>query len=328
MPFVGASGNLLRKHLMPSAGLDTDECYIANVFAVTPPHNDLTEWTANKTECKKLGVEPYGQPINKRYLLPKYWEQVRKTQAYIAELKPDLVICLGGTAQWCLSGDSRIGTFRGTFFSYTLGDFTGQAISTYHPAAVLRQWSFVPTVWADLTKARKYLAGTIEAPLRRRLYYNPSWHEMLEVYSKFRANPEWEIGCDIETAPAIDQITCISFCTETYGICIPIWDKGYGAVPGNVYSDPKEELKAWRWIERFCSLPNTVVFQNGMYDMQYMLDAPITLKVSGPIDDTVLLAHSSQPELQKSLGFLASIYTNEPSWKQMRTSDKDAKAED
>jgi hypothetical protein len=32
-------------------------------------------------------------------------------------------------------------------------------------------------------------------------------------------------------------------------------------------------------------------------------------------DDTMLLHHALYPEMQKDLGFLGSIYTNEASWK-------------
>ena len=85
---------------------------------------------------------------------------------------------------------------------------------------------------------------------------------------------------------------------------------------------------AWRWVEKFCHLPNVKVLQNGLYDMQYMLDAPVELRLHGKVEDTAILQHAYQPELRTDLGSLASFYLNEPSWKQMRTSAKDAKADD
>jgi hypothetical protein len=39
-------------------------------------------------------------------------------------------------------------------------------------------------------------------------------------------------------------------------------------------------------------------------------------------DDTMLLHHSLQPESEKGLGFLGSVYTNEASWKLMRARGK------
>ena len=59
------------------------------------------------------------------------------------------------------------------------------------------------------------------------------------------------------------------------------------------------------------------VFQNGLFDMQYL--ARMGLQVRNALHDTMLLHHVLYPELQKGLGFLGSIYSNEPAWKLMRT---------
>jgi hypothetical protein len=42
----------------------------------------------------------------------------------------------------------------------------------------------------------------------------------------------------------------------------------------------------------------------------------------------MLLHHSMQPELEKGLGFLGSVYTDEPSWKFMRTDHSTLKQAD
>lgn len=335
---VGAAGNLLRKIILdlPEPGLTNSGLRFVSVFPRQPPSTNIKEWTVTKTEAKKRGALGL-PPIDKRYLLPNFYPMVEATKKLIHATKPKLVVCLGGIAQWCLSGDSRIGMFRGTIFA--AGAEGPAAISTYSPENVLREWSFYPTVWADLTKAARYLSGTIQPPIKRRLYYSPTEEELATVYTKFKANPNWLIGVDIETAPAIGQITCIGFSTPSLGICLPFWDPTQPSLtqrPAQPGLSPSAEGLLWRWAERFCKLPNPKVLQNGMYDLQYMLDAPLPLILNGRIEDTVLLSHSMQPELPKSLGHLASIYTNEPSWKQMRTKkafgrggkNKDAKAEE
>jgi DNA polymerase len=323
-PFVGASGRLLRKELLPQAGLDIAQAHVLNTFLQRPPNNDLKHWTANKTELKKLGLVPQGDPLNKRYLLPEYRWQLAELDTRLRELKPDLIICLGGTALWAVSGDGAIGTHRGTFFQSRYG----LAIATYHPAALLRQWSNLPLAWADLRKAAQLIKGTLPEPLTRRLYINPTWQEMGHVYAAFARDPSAPLGVDIETCPAIDQITTIAFATPTLGICIPIWDKQPGGL-GNIYASVADERRAWRWIQRFARLPNPKVMQNGLYDSQYLLDAPIDIRLRNWHDDTAILHHALQPELPKALGTLASLYLNEPSWKQMRTSKKDeAKADE
>lgn len=323
-PFVGASGQLLRKTLLPAANLSADQCHILNTFIKRPPNNDLKHWTANKTELKRLGLTPSGEPLNKRYLLPEHRWQLEELDLRLRAVNPDLIICLGSTALWAISGHSQIGTYRGSFFDSPYG----KAIATFHPAALLRQWSNLPLAWADLKKASSYLAGTLVAPLRRRIWINPTFAEMANVYARFRRNPTAPLGVDIETSPAIAQITTISFGTATESICIPLWDKD--GLPSNphVYPTAAEELKAWRWIERFAALPNPKVMQNGLYDSQYLMDSPLDIRLTNWQDDTALLSHSLQPELPKALGTLASLYLNEPSWKQMRTSTKDAKADE
>lgn len=316
-PFVGASGQLLREQLFRAAGLDISQWHILNVFQQRPPQNDLDAWTLTKTEAKKHGLDParLGPPIRKRYLHPDYAWQVEETRARLSELRPAFILGLGGVAHWLLTGDASIGTYRGTIFSTPWGS----ALCTYHPAAILRQYSFLPIAWADLTKSRLYLEGALPAPLRRTFYVNPTLAELAFCYHRLKAMGE-TLGVDIETAPSAGMMTTISFSTPTFGICIPLWDKETGE---SYWKDAATEVQAWRWIERFAALPCGKVTQNGLYDTQYLLDSPLPIRLRGLRDDTAILQHSLQPELPKALGFLASIYLNEPSWKQMRSAAKD-----
>lgn len=221
-PFVGPSGNLLRQQLMPKAGLDISEWHITNVFQTRPPNNDLKAWTANKTELKSLGLTPTGSPIQKRYLLPRFQPQLSTTEKLIQTLRPNLIVALGATAQWFLLSDDRIGTFRGSFFQTRFGC---PAISTFHPAAALREYKMVPVITMDLIKARQFLDGSLPDPIRRELWYDPTFPDIMKVYARFRMRSSEPFGVDIETCPSIDQITTISFSFPDLGICIPFWDK-------------------------------------------------------------------------------------------------------
>lgn len=318
-PFIGPSGELLRKRLFPDAGLDVSNWHILNTFEQRPPNNDLDKWTANKTELKKFGLTPQGDPFRKRYLLPEYRWMLEELDTRLKELKPDLILCLGGAALWAVSGESAITNFRGNFFQSRYGT----ALATFHPAATLRQWSNMPLTWADLKKVRLWLEGTLPAPLKRRLWVNPTFAEIENLYWRFKAHPNWLLGVDIETAPSTGQITTISFATAREGICIPFWDRYAAAGHENYWPTVEDEVRAWRWVDRFSRLPNAKVMQNGLYDMQYLLDAPLPVRVWHTRDDTAIMQHALQPELPKALGTLSSLYLNEPSWKQMRTKTKD-----
>ena len=71
-------------------------------------------------------------------------------------------------------------------------------------------------------------------------------------------------------------------------------------------------LQVWRLLGS--NIPK--IFQNGMYDLQYLMR--MGLRVRACDEDTMLMHHAICPEMNKGLGFLGSIYTNEPAWKLMR----------
>jgi DNA polymerase I-like protein with 3'-5' exonuclease and polymerase domains len=62
--------------------------------------------------------------------------------------------------------------------------------------------------------------------------------------------------------------------------------------------------------------PVTKVFQNGLYDLQYIYQMGI--RPRNCTEDTMLMHHALYPEMKKGLEFLGSVYTNEASWKLMR----------
>lgn len=325
-PFVGASGRLLRYDLLNEAGFRDSDFHIANVINTRPPNNNIKELTLPKTELKKAGLSILGQPLGKRYLLPEYYHEAMATLAWIEEQAFDFIIALGGTALWLLTGDNRIGLFRGTIIQPRNG--LPAALATYHPAAVLREYKMRPLVWADLTKVRRHLDESLAPPLRRTFIVNPTWDEMEEAYDEFANQAEAVLGVDIETAPACGQITTISFATPTFAICLPVWDKYAGAANCHAQPDASSEVRLWRMIERFAGLPNPKVLQNGLYDMQYLLEAPLPIRLRNVGDDTNILHHALHIELPKDLGTLASLYLNEPGWKQMRSKHSEEKAED
>jgi hypothetical protein len=63
------------------------------------------------------------------------------------------------------------------------------------------------------------------------------------------------------------------------------------------------------------------VAQNGLYDLSFLWRS-YGITVRAFQHDTMLLHHALQPESEKSLGFLGSIYTGEASWKLMRARGK------
>lgn len=334
-PFVGSSGKLL-DDLLQLAGLHRAQFHITNVFSQRPPANDLKAWTLTKTELRKAGYSEAGRlpQIQKRYLHPEREPEVVRLKAELLRIAPDFIIAVGGTALWALTGDSRITTHRGAFF--TAGGFDPAsivpipctALATFHPAAVMREWSMRPIVWADLKKVAQWLAGTLVPPISRRIYINPTEAELAYVYNSFRQGLGTELlGLDIETSPAANQLTTFAIGTPEVCICIPVWNAQTLPQLSHCYADAPSEAARWNWIRKFCSLPNPKVMQNGLYDMQYLLDA-FDIRPVNVLHDTAILQHALQPELPKDLGTLGSLYLNEPGWKFMRTAKDEGKADE
>jgi hypothetical protein len=131
------------------------------------------------------------------------------------------------------------------------------------------------------------------------------------------------MAVDIETGQR--QIKCIGFarsCSEA--MVIPFVD--LGQPNGSYWPSPKHELVAWDLVQ--CLLGSSIpkVFQNGVYDLQYLLQVGLSPRAC--LEDTMLLHHSLFPEMQKGLGFLGSIYTQEQSWKLMRRPKADTEKRD
>lgn len=332
-PFVGPSGKLL-DDLLHMAGLTREQFHATNVFSARPPNNDLKAWTLTKTDLKKAGFSEADRlpRINNRFLHPQYEPELARLHAELQQLKPHLILALGGTALWALLGDSRITQHRGSFFhgagpALDAPEPNPTCLATFHPAAVLREWSMRPIVWADLLKARRWLEGTLAAPLKRRIWINPTVAEIANVHSSFTRVPSRLLGIDIETAPRAGQLTTFAIGTSEECICLPVWDSQTLPNLSHCHGDASSEASAWGWIKRFCALSNPKVLQNGLYDLQWLLDV-MDIRPVNVLHDTAILQHALQPELPKDLGTLGSLYLNEPSWKHMRFSKEEVKADE
>jgi len=329
-PFLGASGKELIAQLF-DAGLIIEEpksgpfsllkwwkqtsFHVTTVFLEQPPGNKLDSWCSNKTEASKhLGSSYKFPPIKAgKYLHPKKLTCLERLRAELDQIKPNIVIALGATACWALLGNHKITTLRGTIIESSL--LPGlKVLPTYHPSYILRRWHDRPVVIADLMKAKKE-AETSEITRPKRTIYIAETSEDLEQFEINLMECDF-LSIDIETK--LSQITSISFSPDKYSsYVIPIWNE---LEPDFSYWRIfRLEAYAWRVIKRILESPIPKLAQNGLYDVQYLYST-IGIKTQGFYYDSMILAHSIQPELKKGLGFLGSIYTNEPSWKSMRTS--------
>ncbi len=294
-----------------------EACGIAmtNVLAFRPPNNQLESICGDK---KSVGNSYVYSPASRgKYLLPEYLGELTRLEEEIRGFKPNLVLALGNTALWALLNVTNIGSVRGAIAGSIEEAAAGagggiKVLPTYHPAGVLRQWGWRPIVVADLMKAwREAQFPDIRRPARQ-INISPTLAELEQRVAQTLANPPALMPVDIETG--YGQIKCIGFGTSrNAAFIIPFMDQRQ---PGwHYWQYPGEELRAWQLVKQLLESDIPKLGQNFLYDLQYIMRLGIMPRNCE--HDTMLLHHSHFPEMKKGLGFLGSIYTDEPAWKLM-----------
>ena len=219
----------------------------------------------------------------------------------------DMALTMGPHAMFCLTGETKIDTFRGTHIDspYVPGL---QVVPTYSPTIFARMaWAERPVVVSSMRKAlRRYTD-------QDRTIYIP---ETLDDLQAFEAHIGDQIVFDVETNKAC-RITEFSVApSSSCCLYVHLEDRNYKSV----WSEA-DELDIWLWL-RFLAARHDLAwgFHNATYDLTY-LDA-YGIRPRGPIFDTMLRHHAWQPEWEKSLGFLASLHIPTRAWKHLRTKAK------
>jgi uracil-DNA glycosylase len=307
---------------------------MTNVLALRPPGNKIEELCVAKADLpdKGKGYE-YPAVANGKYLRPEFFGEISRLHTEIGVVNPNLVLALGNTACWAVLRATNIGQTRGAI-TQTFGGYGDQltperpfrkikTLASYHPAGVMRQWAWRPIVVADLMKAwREAQFPDIKRP-RREVLVNPTIEEVEAWVAQTLANPPAKLSPDIETGGG--QIRMIGFArSRSEAIVIPFTDPAKAS--GSYWETSALEERAWLAVEKLLGSPIEKLFQNGMYDLQYL--TKLGLKVDAARHDCMLLHHSMFPEMQKGLGFLGSIYSSEPAWKLMRSHRADTEKAD
>lgn len=329
-PFVGASGKELNR-LLQEAGIARERCLVTNVFMERPPGNQIKRFTMTKTELKTLAKdypedplvqEAWSMPMiaSSMYIRPEKVPEIHRLREELKAFKPNVVVAFGGTALWALTQRSGIGKYRGAVQPATLGPW--KVLPTFHPAAMLRQWNYRPTILADLLKARRESSYPDIQVRNRLIWLDPTLEDLWDFYNEY-IEPCTVLSCDIESAgKPRRQITCVGLAPSS-GIClvVPFVDRGQSGY--SYWKTAEEEASAWDFL-RNVFRPNarySIVGQNFTYDWLYFWETGIL--VPRYHRDTMLKHHALYPELPKNLGFLGSVHTNSTTWKTMR---KDAAA--
>lgn len=304
--------------------LDAAKIGFTNVLNIRPPNNKLEALCATKTEVGK--DYPYSALTKGKYLRTEYLHHLDRFKSQVRDLRPNLVVAMGNAACWGTLGTTGITAIRGTT---TLSPEGQKVLPTFHPAGLLYegQWSNRPIVICDLMKAaREAEYPEIRRPARTINIY-PTLEEVEQFVEQTCASHPWRMGVDVETSGGM--IDTIGFAwNESEAFVVPFGPHRFRRGNNFVIIKPKrdgvdvtsywsfeEECRVWKMLKWMLESGINLVFQNGVYDIQYLLR--MTIRPNKCSDDTMLAWHSLFPELRKSLGFIGSVLTDESAWKEL-----------
>lgn len=307
-PFAGFSGRLLRG-LMSQVGIDPRETHFTSVFNQRPPGGSVLNFCGPKSTA----IPGYRAFQQGKYIRAEFAPELTRLYEEITRHQPNLILALGNTALWALCKKTGIKKFRGSPLpSIPIEGRTFKVLPSWNPSAVIKNYSLKPVLLMDLQKARKQAEFPELIRPSRRILLEPTLEDIEEFYYEHMRGQPF-LSCDIETKQG--QITEVGYSDAAgkHAIVIPFYKRSR---EGNYWQTPEAEKLAWSWVRRINS-EFPLIGQNFAYDMMYFWK---TVGIPCPLflGDTMILHHSLYPELEKGLGFLGSVYTDEPSWKFMR----------
>lgn len=311
VPFVGQSGEELTR-MLHDAGIVRSECFLTNVSKYRPYGNDIRRFFVDGFTKSGKGTGTMRTPG------PEIRAGITELAMEIREVKPNVIIALGNIPLWALqnrpSAKSGIADWRGSELMLpdrlaTMEETIGHScvvVPTYHPAAVLREWSWRALVVHDLrARVKKYVdLPQVQVP-DYRFTIRPTFNQTMAMldWLILEANKRpLRLAADIETRHK--YIACIGFAwSKLEALCIPFScierPLGYWSID--------EETAIVLKIQDVLTHPNIrVIGQNFLYDAQHIAKHwGFKPRVH---DDTMLMQHVAYAGMEKGLDFLSSIY--------------------
>lgn len=295
-PFVGVSGRELDR-MLHEAGITRTSCFITNVCKYQPPRNDIERFLLKKGAGRDAGYsEYYG-----KWPSPEVLNGIGELKSEIQRVQPNIIIALGNTALWALTGHDGIGKWRGSLVEEILSGRCVKVLPTYHPAAILRQWSLRAIAVHDLRRA----AAEEAFPEIRRPAYDftvrPDFDKAISTLSMLQGDHN-KIAVDIETRRG--HIACIGFAwSKLDAICIPLMCVEN---PDGYWSEDEEYILVTAMRKLLMDPQKKIIGQNYLYDLQYLIRYWGAYHI--PHSDTMAMQHVCWPGMPKGLDFLSSMY--------------------
>jgi uracil-DNA glycosylase family 4 len=281
MPQVGAGGRYLWEQLKPY-GISRNDVWVTNVIK-----RQVVEADDSKSPI------PIGEL--------QHWQSVLRWE--LSQL-PNLqiILCLGAHACRFFIEDGRILRWRGSNIKWN----SKQVFISVNPALILREPKFDIVFRIDMKKFNLLAIGKWNEK-EVTTHINPTAVEAIE-YIDHLDNTDRPISFDIETAS--DETACIGFAnTATEAMCI-----NFRSYEGHHYSVDDEVRIRRRVSGLFANTEKQFVAQNASFDIGWLWWKD-RIRVRRIWMDTLLAHHTLYPPLPHNLGFLTSVYTFHPYYK-------------
>lgn len=292
-PFVGRAGQHLNK-LLASAGINRADCHIDNVFQFHPAGNDIKPYLDLESRKKnRTDTEIF---LQSKAALKERLQQVC----------PNIVVALGRTALYALTGKTAITSYRGSLLLST--EIPGlKILPAIHPSAALRTWLDSYLIIRDLQRAKQHSESPALQLLERRLILEPSFVEA-QAFLREALDSKTPVAFDIEVQS--EEVSHLSLAlSPSLAICIPFVERWTN------YWSAEQEAEIWTLIARLLEDPAIPkVGQNLVFDTSFLFQRLGI--VTRNIEDTMVAQALIDPDFPKGLDFLTSIYCNgEPYYK-------------
>jgi uracil-DNA glycosylase len=323
-PFGGTQGYVMDKWLS-EVGLASDDIAFAYAFKRKPIEGQAKNIFHNRNVTKAMrkgGWTPAIPEVSKYGYVRDEWAQYRdQLFAEIDAVGPNIVVAAGDLALWALTGEDKIGTYRGAFqYSVPVNGKRYKIMPTHAMSSIFAFYDFKVEFMSDMRKVAAEQDDPVVQTIEREIWIRPNISDInsfVERYIKPLSCTTTPLSYDIETRD--NQITCIGFApSPELALCIPFTKSNKnGDVIGSYWVTVDEEVAVWNIVKGVLEDTNIVkLAHNCSYD-SFVLIEKMGISVRGRWEDTMHMHHALQPELRKSLSHLSTLYTKQSAWKSM-----------
>lgn len=323
-PFGGTQGFVMDKWLS-EAGFNSKDVAFAYAFKRKPIGGESKNIFHNRNVTKamrKAGWNPTIPEVSKYGYVKDDWAKYRD-QLFdeIDAVSPNIVLATGDLALWMLTGEDKIGTYRGAFmYSVPVKGKRYKVMPSHSMSSIFAFYDFRVEFMSDLRKVFEEQDDPVIQTIEREIWIRPSIADVIKFIDEYIAplsNTTTPLSYDIETRD--NMVTCIGFApSPNIALCIPFvkTDKD-GNIVGPYWDTADKTVKVWRMVKDVLEDVSLVkLAHNCSYDSFVLLEK-LGITVRGRWEDTMHMHHALQPELRKSLGHLSTLYTKQSAWKGM-----------